>query len=213
WATVSIGLNKDQVFLLPNIIIRKEIKHRNVLETSTVKILLVSNFREAKNHAYACTMLASLKTRMNFTASFVGQIIDPVFMKDIQNQIKINQLDDIITVVNDCDDVQGIMQDYDLAIHTAYQESGPLVLIEYLAQQLPFVAFKTGEVSTQIQSIIPDFFMDNFEIQQWIGRIEAILNKRDLYKDSMRHAFSSLYSGEAYYKKCMGIYSRMTTNG
>jgi glycosyltransferase involved in cell wall biosynthesis len=213
WAINSIGLKANHVFLLPNIIRRKQINQRNRPETPVINILLVSNFREAKNHSFACTLLSSLRTTMDFTASFVGQVIDIEFMNRIYKQIKENQLEDIVTIIHDCDDVQSLMHHYDLAIHTAYQESGPLVLIEYLAQQLPFVAFKTGEVSTQIHSLIHDFFMYNFDTHKWIERIKTVLSKREQYKVLMENAFHLLYSEEEYFKKCVGMYFQIMRNG
>ncbi|MBX2944883.1 MAG: glycosyltransferase family 4 protein [Cyclobacteriaceae bacterium] len=213
WAVQYIGLEKENVFLLANIIVRKETTLTKRAAPSVPKLLLVSNFREAKNHAFACRLLSRLRNTLNFTATFVGQVIDPQFMDGIHKQIRGQKLDDIVKVVHDCDDVQGIMGEYNLAIHTAYQESGPLVLIEYLAQQLPFVAYKTGEVATQLQAVIPDFFMENFEIEHWIDRIETLLSRGDHYKDSMKDAFDAMYSDQAYVEKCSGIYSRMMING
>jgi glycosyltransferase involved in cell wall biosynthesis len=213
WAVQYIGLRREHVFLLPNIIVRKELYQRKNPQASIIRIVLVSNFREAKNHVFACRLLSQLRGALNFTASFIGQVIDEKFMNNIYELISMNKLDDVVSVIHDCTDVQGLIGEYDLAIHTAYQESGPLVLIEYLAQQLPFVAFKTGEVSTQIQSVIPEFFMNNFEVEQWIDRIKTLLSQPRQYTNSMQEAFDSLYSDKAYYKKCMRIYSQMIANG
>lgn len=213
WAVQYVGLGSERVFLLPNIIVRKELNHHRKPETSIVRIVLVSNFREAKNHVFACRLLATLRGSLNFTATFIGQVIDQKFMKRVYEEISNSDLDDVVTVINDCTDVQSEIGTFDLAIHTAYQESGPLVLIEYLAQQLPFVAYKTGEVSTQIESIIPEFFLNNFQVEQWVERIKTVLHQPRQYTKSMQEAFDSLYSDKVYYTKSISIYSQMVVNG
>lgn len=213
WAVQYVGLGTERVFLLPNIIVRKELNHRRKPEASIVRIVLVSNFREAKNHVFACRLLATLRSSLNFTATFIGQVIDEKFMNSIYEEISNNKLDDVVTVIHDCTDVQSEIGTFDLAIHTAYQESGPLVLIEYLAQQLPFVAYKTGEVSTQIESVIPEFFLNHFRVEQWVERIKTVLYQPRQYTKSMQEAFDSLYSDKVYYSKCISIYSQMIANG
>lgn len=207
WAVQCVGLGTGRVFLLPNIIVRKELNHHRKPESSVVRIVLVSNFREAKNHVFACRLLATLRGSLNFKATFIGQVIDQKFMNRIYEEISNNDLDDVVTVINDCTDVQSEIGTFDLAIHTAYQESGPLVLIEYLAQQLPFVAYKTGEVSTQIESVIPEFFLNSFQVEQWIERIETILNNPRCFYNRMRRTFESFYSEEEYFNRCISIYN------
>lgn len=213
WAVQCIGLKRENAFLLPNIIVRKEFTYQNKPEASVPRILLVSNFREAKNHAFAIKLLSRLRDTLEFRATFIGQVIDAEFMADIHKAIKKNKLDAVIQVVHDCHDVQSVIGNYDLAIHTAYQESGPLVLIEYLAQQLPFLAYKTGEVATQIQPALPEFFMNNFKVEQWIDRLKTLLGQLDRYKEPMKNVFNAFYSDQAYFNKCIGIYSRMMIYG
>jgi glycosyltransferase involved in cell wall biosynthesis len=210
WALQVVGVKPKNTFLLSNIIVRRQvpdIKERD--QTKRLKLLHVSNFREAKHHSFAIDLIKSLKNQIAIDVHFIGQVIDPLYYAKLNEKIDLNDLSTTIQVYHDCEDVQVLMNDFDLAFHTAYQESGPLVLIEYLAQQLPFIAYKTGEVATQIQEIIPDFFMDDFNADHWIDRIKVVLKKRDSYKPQMATAFNSLYSSEAYYKKCINIYNCM----
>ena len=56
------------------------------------------------------------------------------------------------------------IQQFEIGLQTAKSESGPLVLIEYLAQSLPFLTFNTGQVVDDIKSDIPQLILDNFEL-------------------------------------------------
>lgn len=210
WAIQIIGLERKNTFLLSNIIVRNELSEaKEGNRTGDVKLLHVSNFREAKHHAFAIKLIAGLKDEIPVDVHFIGQVIDPNYFDKIVEQIDNYELTSTINIRHDCQDVQAIMHDFDLAFHTAYQESGPLVLIEYLAQQLPFVAYKTGEVATQIQQVIPEFFVEDFEIAHWIDRIKFVLENKDSFGPRMASAFESLYSSEAYYQKCLAIYNCM----
>lgn len=210
WAENRVGLRSTQVFLLSNIIVRKDvIPELHQSEYSKVKILNISNFREAKHHTFALKLIAALRDHFPLEVSFIGQVIDSNYFEAIVSEINQRNLESIITIRHDCEDVQDIMQGFDLAIHTAYQESGPLVLIEYLAQKLPFIAYKTGEVSTQVSSTIPEFFMVDFDIPKWVERIKAHLENRATYVLRMETAFQDMYSSEVYYKNCINIYNHM----
>ncbi|HCZ36521.1 MAG TPA: hypothetical protein DHV26_11420 [Cytophagales bacterium] len=210
WALQVVGVKPRNTFLLSNIIVRKQVPGiKKRVQSKRIKLLHVSNFREAKHHSFAIDLITSLKNQIAVEVHFIGQVIDPLYYSKLNQQIGLNDLSDTIQIYHNCEDVQVLMNDFDLAFHTAYQESGPLVLIEYLAQQLPFIAYRTGEVATQIQEIIPDFFMDDFNTNHWIDRIQFVLKKRDSYKPQMAAAFNSLYSSDAYYEKCINIYNCM----
>lgn len=212
WAIETVGLEQKYASLLANIVAKREAptftKDSN---SDKVKLLFVANFREAKNHKFAIQLIAELKKHLSVEVCFIGQVLDPEFMGTVMDDIRNRQVEDVISVRHDCDDVQRVAGQFDLAIHTAYQESGPLVLIEYLAQGLPFVAFKTGEVAAQINSYLPFFFLADFEIQNWIARIHEVLDRRDNLGNSMKEVYDKLYSSDAYYEKCRTIYNSMLT--
>ena len=63
-----------------------------------------------------------------------------------------------------------------MGIHTSYSESGPLVLIEYLAQNLPFLTFRTGDVVDKLILNFPELIQENFEVQLWASKIIKIMS-------------------------------------
>lgn len=210
WANQIVGMRTDRSFLLSNIIVKKPgVKPGPKQNSDFINILNISNFRQSKNHIFAFDLIERLKESMSIKVCFVGQVIDTAYFMELKNLIKKHAIEDVVSMRHDCDDPQEIMVNYDLAIHTAHQESGPLVLMEYIAQKLPFIAFRTGEVATQIHKIIPDFFMTDFEVDNWINGIKKIITAKNDYSDKMYNCFETLYSEQAYFNACMGIYNRI----
>jgi glycosyltransferase involved in cell wall biosynthesis len=211
WAINKLGLSPEKVLLLPNVVVKRDGLEKKPTAPSepTVRILHVSNFREAKNHIFAIKLIAELQKHIPLHVLFVGQVIDPYFFKGIEEAIYAHGIQENATVSHECDDVQSLMQDFDLGMHTAHQESGPLILIEYLAQRLPFIAYKTGEVSTQISSVFPEFFMTDFDVGNWSAKIRDILAKRLEYVQKMDGVFERMYSVDEYYERCKRFYDRI----
>lgn len=215
WAVKKLGLAQASVLLLPNIVVKRgaSIQVCSAREDSAIHILHVSNFREAKHHIFAIRLIAALRRHFNVRALFVGQIVDFEYFRRINELMESNGVHDVIAVVHECHDVQSLMKDFHIGLHTAYQESGPLILIEYLAQKLPFLAYKTGEVSLQISSKFPEFFLTDFEVESWVRRIIDLVGKRSECVERMSGVFERMYSTDDYYEKCIEFYQRVLDYG
>ncbi len=61
---------------------------------------------------------------------------------------------------------QKLLCNYKLAVHCAESETGPLVAIEYLSQELPVIMYQTGEVAETISAYSSELLMNDFEISQ-----------------------------------------------
>lgn len=207
---LNLGLKRTRCLLLPNIVIKKSQKSiANTLTTKNTKLVHVSNFREPKNHGFAVELISELRNHMNFEIDFIGKVFDKEYYETFKRKLDVLSLNDFVRIEQNLNDIQPVIHNYQIGLHTSYQETGPLVLIEYLAQQLPFLAFRTGEVATQISKVLPEFFLDHFDVSQWIDRIKMLISNRDTFYQRMIIAFDELYSSEVYYQKCMSTYKSM----
>ncbi|MDN5210982.1 glycosyltransferase [Fulvivirgaceae bacterium BMA12] len=210
WARDKVGMPESKVFYLSNIIIRKELPPRPEEDKTGVKLVVVSNIRKEKNIEFAIEVADRLSADRAVTLTVYGQIVDHDYYDRLKGMIGELGLSDKVSFVHDCVDIQPELHKYDLALHTAKSETGPLVLIEYLCQELPFISFRTGEVISQLQEEVPDFIMDDFEVEAWVKRVEQLLSRKtyhhliDLYR---KH-----YSAENYFQKCMKIYEKSLTS-
>jgi glycosyltransferase involved in cell wall biosynthesis len=95
-----------------------------------------------------------------------------------------------------------------IGLSTSISESGPLVLIEFLARGIPFLTFKTGEVANLISKYYPEFVIDNLLLEEWVDRIHCILSKKYEKKDLVE-IYKNHFSPENYYTQTKVIYKQI----
>ncbi len=195
WITNLIKIDKKNVFLLRNIIHKYEKKNfQNIKDKSG--IVLVSNIKEIKNQLFAVKLLNNFEDQL----SLIGIIQNKSYYQSILLENPKHKLISNIT------NVQEVLLEYKLGLHCSKKETGPLVLIEYLAQNLPFLSYETGEVSKILKPHFPEYFIDNFEIKEWEKRIHFLLNsKPDINK--MNSIFDKYFSSENYFNELIKIYT------
>lgn len=210
WALCNVKMDSKRVFLLPNTV--KAVPPDEVKKGSAsnvINLVLVANIRPAKNIEFAITLLKELNAKNLFHLTIIGKPADQVYFKKLQQKIAQLQLTAQVNLIFDTDEIQPLLHQFDLGIHTAKSESGPLVLIEYMAQGLPFITFNTGEVVQQIKTELPELIVYDFNTAAWIEKIYSLLddNNRSSIKEKMRAVFKSCYSENAYYNRCIQIYT------
>lgn len=180
----------------------------NVIETINTKsvekkegFVLVSNIKEGKNQIFALNILRHFHQKLDFygvvqSKTYLEKINEYALEYDILKKIE------FFTGENN---VQSILCNYEFGLHTSANETGPLTIIEYLAQGLPFIAYRTGEAAEKISQEFPEFFMDNFEVEEWVTRIQSILSAPPS-KEKMQQVFAKHFSKKNYIEKCLKIY-------
>lgn len=194
WAKEQLKIEADNVFLLPNIIRYYPLKE--VLEKK-YDLILVSNIKPVKNQLFAI----ELAKKAQKSILLVGQNQDEKYYNLVINDSKEGNIVIDSSVIN----AQAIMPLAKFGLHTSKSETGPLVLIEYLAQGIPFLAYETGEVSKILKPYFPDFFIDSFEFDLWLERIEKIQNS-PIDKEKMQQVFEKYFGKRAYCEKLRTIY-------
>lgn len=189
-----------ECLMLPNII-RKKSGYCGTIQKNS--IVLVGNLRPTKNYQFVFD-LALQMPQITFTIygnSDTDSYSDYLMKHKPQN----------ISIVEGVNNIQAILGKYVMALHVSKSETGPLVLIEYLAHQIPFLTFDTGEVVEQIKNDLPEFIVDSFNIDEWSLRVNAMLlsvNMEDL-KKRMASVYAKYFSEETYYSACAEIYNNI----
>ncbi len=209
WAIKQVELPTQQVFLLQNIILKHESKVQTVQATDTLQLLITANFTENKNILFAIELLhyAMQQSQKNMHLTIIGHVNDEAYYHSVLRYIDTHQLTKAITIKTGITNVQEQLYQYDMALHCSIFESGPLVLIEYLAHGLPFIASKTGEVVQQIQNDFPEFVAEDMSVEKWCDKIRNLATQNQNHLEEKMHAcFDKHYSTEVYYQKCLHIY-------
>jgi len=198
WAAETMKISN--VHLLPNIVRRVNVSGKGNKEG----IVMVGNIRPEKNYPFIFKLAAGLKSKIDI----YGKFINAKYREEIEKLMPEN-----VKIIDGVSDIQSVLGKYEMALHCAPVETGPLVLIEYLSQELPFITYNTGQVVEQIKEDLPEFIVNSFEIDDWINAIENL--KKMMTEDpdgliaKMRKAFNNNYSEKKYFEKCITIYNSL----
>ncbi len=212
WAIKNKLSTDKNAFLLPNIIVPHLIDIApGEKQNDIVRIVMTGNISTIKNIEFALEILNELKKQLfeNYELTIIGCVVDKKYFNYIKNKIIIYGLEKQVRFMHDCYNIQPILNQFDLALHTSKSETGPLVLIEYLAKKLPFLAYETGEVSAQIKEELPRFVMQNYEPAAWVAAIHEIISAdRKIVDKKMEMVFEKYFSIDQYYENGMSIYTK-----
>lgn len=205
WAQES-NVNST-IFKLSNIVRTFSNSNPPVLSSEVINIVSVGNFRPQKNYEFLCQLIEASHQNYNFT--IYGQIVDIEYYNKIINLIEQLEISDKVSIITDCNNTLNELQKFHLAVHCAMSETGPLVALEYLNAQIPFVAYNTGEVAQDASLVFPFLIQKDFEIKNWLRNIKNILESRESLKEPLKEHFLKHYSENAYTDKCVAIYEEL----
>ena len=195
WAIETLCINEQHAFLLNNTV-STAIMVRD--RSSSDSIMMVGNIRRVKNIEFAI----ALARRLNKKLSVYGNVLDKEYYNELLDFIADK---DDVEIVQGVTDLSEVYNKHSLAIHTSKQETGPLVLLEYMLAGMPFVAYKTGDVADTIYNELEECFVDSFEIDEWMNKVNQ-LNDSEGQKEKLRELYLTYYSPEQVTDKCLQIY-------
>lgn len=199
--------NNVKSHLLSNIVRNNKTAIPMDIEEESINLVAIGNFRKQKNYEFALQVLSVLPQK--YTLTIIGGIVEREYYTDIIKLATKLNLTSRLKIEHTITDVTAELVKYHLAIHTASSETGPLVAIEYLAAQLPFVMFNTGEVAQQIQPELSDFIMEDDNVLLWKDKINHIQLHKHKYRSKINSIFQQNFSEENYYHKCLTIYQNL----
>lgn len=201
WANSYLKIRNEKCFLLSNTVPRAQ---RNItVEKGKGKGgVLISNITRIKNIEFAIQLME----RIDESLTIFGRVIDDQYYKELIDTISRNKLEEKVQIITDCPNVQPLLHNYKFGLHTSFKETGPLVLIEYLAQGLPFLSFASGGVYDKLRNIVPDMFINNFEIENW----ESKISKLEHFKpESLQKLYIDFFDIKLFAQECQAIYQKI----
>jgi glycosyltransferase involved in cell wall biosynthesis len=202
----------SKVYYLPNIVTASSRPIRHTY-CANKRIIMVGNIWKFKNQVFAIELMKALS--QNYTLDIYGMVNDEQYYEIIKTLITNYNLTPRVRLIHGVSDIFPLIGNYDFAIHTSTHETGPLVLLEYMHAQLPFLTYRTGDVVSQISAELPEFVMDTFSINDWVARIETVManeGKLTIAKKTMQSIIDKKYSKENYSNKLLNIYSEVLKN-
>lgn len=198
WATDKLKINKQTVFLLANTILANP-SFSFSPAPNNFNMFMVSNIRPDKNVEFAIRVCKKIGREL----TIYGNTHDKDYFNYLQNMSGEN-----VHFVQGVTDLTPYYNKHNFAIHCAKSETGPLVLLEYMAYGIPFIAYETGQVAASLKSYLPDYFMPDFDVNKWAGQIESAFSSR-VKSEEQRQLFDQLFSAKAYLEQCLSIYQKI----
>jgi glycosyltransferase involved in cell wall biosynthesis len=199
---LNFGLNHQKTLvlnnLLPDLEIIKKPSSLCPIEVFKDDLVIVGNVKPVKNHMFAITLAAELNLKLDV----IGKIQDQQYFGQLTpfSNSKVNFRTDINDVISN-------LPKYKLGLFTSFNESGPLVLLEYLVSGIPFISTKVGSIGQILYNYYPDFFIENYKISEWKDRVLYLLESDYVVdQDKVNHIFNKHFNRDAYFKKLVEIY-------
>lgn len=123
---------------------------------------VIGGLRREKGIDFLLDALARIHVKRPFTILIVGAERDKEYTRLCYEKCHALGLYDTVRFVGESLEVPGLLKGVDFALLPSRSESGPLVLIEYIACGLPFVATCVGAISQRIAGLgVPGFVAAN----------------------------------------------------
>lgn len=198
WAKEQLRLNEMRMSVIRNFIMESNVGSSGIPKTKDLKLITVSNIFPLKNLHFLLEVVSLLKIKYKLQYTIVGKVADLHYFRNLKKLIQSFNMEKEVLFLHDVKNVQPILKDYTLALHASKRESGPLVLIEYLASQLNFLSTIAGGVSDQIKNTLPDNFIVDYYKQEWAERCIYLI---DHPASNFRNVFSKHFDiGKKYHE-------------
>ena len=151
-----VGYGMDLSRLAPTRVV--DVRREFNLPKSRPVGIVVANIRLEKGIDLLIDLIANSAIAQEAIFLFVGKEVDPTFSQLCRDLVAEHNLHHCIRFVGPRLDVPSLLRGVDFAVMPSRSESGPLVLIEYLAAGLPVVSFNVGDLARQIaEKGVPGF--------------------------------------------------------
>ena len=210
WAVNDCGIESKKVHFLPNIIPFQKFSGHPQKKYDKIFFIATCNILRPKNIEFLIDLFVQINKNNLCKLSIVGQPYDKLYYDELKLKISGLKYKNSIEFIHDCTNIQSILHNYHFALHCSKFESGPLVLIEYLAQGVPFLSYRTGDIAELLLNDFPEFIIDNFDLAKWNNALDKVMSL-DRFETAltMRKFYENFFSEDSYYLKCNEIYKRV----
>lgn len=177
--TDNSGVSEDKVHVVYNGVHAEDYNMVNSVKVDNqIRLLFIGRLIEKKGVQVLLEALNLIKGEKGIRLSVVG---DGPYKPVLEDYVKANGLEDLVTFHGEKRDVIPFMQDADVFVHPAIWEEGfGITLIEAMSAGLPCVAFDRGALSEIIVQQKTGYLIDEISAEKLS---DTILKLRDMEKE------------------------------
>lgn len=168
WA-LGAGVTADRVTTIPNAIdlirVREaapgDIRREFAIGNKRLGVL-VASFKREKGIDLVIDAVAASRHRASLRILVVGGFTNAEYVAECRARLRGAGLEQVVQFIGARADVPAIVAASDFALLSSRSESGPLVLIEYLAAGKPVISTRVGDIGRRLaQAGVPGFVPAN----------------------------------------------------
>ncbi len=134
------------------------IREELAIDASTPIALMVATLRRDKAIEVLLEAVAKSRHRSHLRVLVAGADGEAAYANECRARCSELGLRDTVVFLGGRTDVPDLLRSVDLAVLSSHTESGPLVLVEYLAASLPFASTLVGDIGRRLAAMnIPGF--------------------------------------------------------
>lgn len=145
------------------------------LERPKLVIIAVATLRPDKALEVLLDAVARSRHRDEFVVLSIGTEPNADYAEALRVRARTLGLDETMRFVGGRTDVPQVLRTADAAILTSKTESGPLVLIEYLAAKLPIVSTRVGDIGRRLASAGVPGFVEAGDVDAIVRELDALV--------------------------------------
>ena len=174
---------------------------RQNIHVSNNNFVIVGNFKGVKNQIFAL----ELSKKLNMKIDLIGKIQDKKYFENI-----VNVYPEGSNYIHNINNVSEILEQYKFGLCCSLSESGPLVILEYFVNGLPFLAYKTGGISDILHKYIPQYFLDTLDLNEWVVRYKELNNNYSrISNEIIEEVLFKEFNRDGYLNELLSIYSNV----
>lgn len=224
WARTTVGVDPGRVHLLRSgvdlerfrDVAPADLRAEFDLPAESVVMVMAANFRPQKDHPTLFRALAELPAaeRERLRLVIVGSTnADPEYHAGCMDMLERLGLQHLVRIAGPRDDVAAVLAGADAAVLSSKNETGPLVVLEYMASALPFVATETGEIARAVRGLDVGFLpapRDHHEVADALAALLAMTpEERRAMGRRGRHLAETDFSQERTTRQVEAVYDQV----
>lgn len=192
WAIEQMRLRREQTEVLPNAIdlhrfeAVEPISRTDLGITKPIVAIMVANLRPQKDHLLLFQALARTVTaREKIHLLIAGLDLADEYSRTCHQAVVELGLASQVTFLGERLDIPQLLRTADIGLLSSRSESGPVVLLEYGASSLPFVATLTGQVAHFFHDHQQPFLVQPGDVMGYAQALDALVNCLPTQRDDL----------------------------
>lgn len=224
WARDTVGLDPGRINLIRSGVdlnrftgvVAHDLRSELDLPADALILMMVANFRPQKDHPTLLRAIADLPVGLSERMRLVvvgSTTADVGYHAKCVEMVERLGIDDLVRFIGARDDTPELLAGADAAVLSSKNETGPLVVLEYMASAKPFIATDTGQITDAVRNLGVGLIPAPRDHHEVADALQELLEMTPAERTSMgrrgRRAAEELFSQTAAIEQVEQLYQKV----